>query len=550
MNARPRNRRRTGILAIAIAAALGLSACSGGEDATAEDGRPTIRYAIATQGFTSMDPLKALQPLDRILSMMLFDGLVRYPTGEATAPFEPGIAKEVPTPQTVDGKQSWTISLRDGVMCPAGRKTEAYELTSDDVVYSLQRAADPERSTFAGVYTDYESVTAPDPRTVVVTMTHPVSDAVFLPTISNWQGGLVVCKKAVEAEGDVEFGQNPVGTGPYTFKSHTPGQQVEVVANDAYYLGKPRAAGWTIRFMDDDTARQAALFSGDVDLADPWGTGDRGLQAIDERQGLKAVTAPLFGTWYAAFNSKIEPLDDVRVRQALSYALNRADYIASAGERTARPTLAVWGDQLPAGVPDAHVQEAGLAYEFDLEKARSLLAEAGYPNGFEVSITGPSGLQYYEILQAQLSEIGVKVNVRTVDTPTWQKAQVSGQEPIIVTLVAFRPTPQIPYNSFFYGPSSTLGGSAPAQNYWNYSGADALIEQAQQESDPARQKQLWQEINDQVLRDAAVKPLLVAYRSYGAVCGFTWGGAEPPVAIPGNWQASHEAFVDRDADDC
>ncbi|WP_028925003.1 ABC transporter substrate-binding protein [Pseudonocardia acaciae] len=533
--------------ALGLIAVLALLGACGGKAARAD--RPTIRYGIATQGFTSMDPLKALQPLDRMLSMMLFDGLVRYRTGDTTAPFEPGIAEQVPQPMMRDGRQVWMISLRAGVMCPAGRKTPAYELTSEDVVYSLQRAGDPARSTFATAYTNYGAVTAAGPRTVEVTMKHPVSPAVFLASIANTEGGLVVCRKAVEAEGDREFGQHPVGTGPFTFKSHTPGQQVEVVANDAYYRGRPRAAGWTIRFINDDTARQAALFSGDLDLADPPDTGDRGLEAIDQRAELKTVTAPLFGTWYAMFNTTVKPLDDVRVRRALAYAIDRADFVASAGARTAKPTLSAWGDRLPGGVPDEHTERAGLAYQPDLDRARRMLAEAGYANGFDVTITGP-GVRYYEILQAQLAKVGVRVHVKTVDTPTWQKAMLSGREPIIVTLIAYRPTPQIPYATFFYGPSAVLGGSRPAQNYNGYTGADPLIQQADQEADPVRQQALWEQINDRVLSDAVVKPLMVAYRSYGAVCGFTWGGVEPPVAIPANWQAGYDATVDPNATRC
>ncbi|MDF5753162.1 ABC transporter substrate-binding protein [Spongiactinospora sp. TRM90649] len=546
------NRRRAKtVLALGtVAALMGTTACtSGGGAAAGEDVRPTIRYGIMTQGFTSMDPLQALQPLDRILSMMLFDGLVRYRTSDTTAPFEPGIAQDIPQAQTKNGKQVWTINLREGVMCPAGRKTKAYELTSEDVVYSLQRAADPERSSFAGSYTDYKSVDAPDARTVEVTMKHQVSPAVFLSTIANWQGGLMVCKKAVEAEGE-EFGLHPVGPGPYTFRGHTPGQQVDLVANDAYYLGKPLAAGWTIRFMNDDTARQAALFSGDIDLADPSAGGDLGLRMIDEREGFKVVTAPLFGIWYAMFNTKVKPLDDVRVRQAMAYAIDRADYVAAAGPRTAKTVLSAWSDAMPGGVPDAHTKEAGLAYDYDLDKARKLLAEAGYPDGFRITVSGPAGMQYYEILQAQLKKIGVQVDIRNVDTPAWQKAQLSGKEPIIVTLIAYRATPQITYGAFFYGPSSVLGGSRPAQNYIGYDGADTLIDQVTRESDPGRQTRLWQDINDQILRDAAAKPLMLAYRTYGAACGFTWGGVEPPVAIPGNWQAGHKATVDRNAKGC
>ncbi|MGH3584807.1 MAG: ABC transporter substrate-binding protein [Pseudonocardia sp.] len=547
---RMRRIRARGAAAIALVVAMAAAGCSGGGSETEPGERPTIRWGAATQGITSMDPVRAVQPLDRNLSMMLFDGLVRYKTNEATAPFEPGIAKAIPTQATANGKQVWTIELRPGVMCPAGRKTEAYELTAEDVVFSLQRAANPDESTFSAVYTGYESVDMVDADTLTVTMKYPVSESVFLPTISNWQGGLVVCKKAVEAEGSEEFGKHPVGPGPFRFESWTPGQGITLLAHDEYYLGKPLAAGWEIRFMADDTARQAALFSGDVDLAPPAGTGNKGLEMVDERKGFQTVEVPLFGTWYLMFNTKVGPTADQAVREALAYAVNRDDYVVSAGDRTARPTLSAWGDALPSGVSDSHVEQAGLTYSYDPAKAREMLAAAGYPNGFTVTITAPNDATFFQILQAQMKEIGVTVEIRTVDQPTWQKAMMTGQESLMLTLIAYRPTPQVPFTSFFYGPSATLGGENPAQNFSGYDGADAMIDAAAQEADPQKQKQMWQQIHDKLLADVVVKPLFISYQSYGSVCGFTWGGVEPPVAIPGNFQASYKATVDRSADDC
>ncbi|MFI0419199.1 ABC transporter substrate-binding protein [Spongiactinospora sp. 9N601] len=535
------------LVVVLAATGCGSGGGSGGGSATSE--RPTIRWGVATEGITSMDPVRAVQPTDRSLSMMLFDGLVRYVPNNATAPFEPGIAKEIPKPATEGGKQVWTIALRPGVKCPAGQKTPAYDLTSDDVVFSLKRAADPDKSTFASVFGAYDKVEAVDPATVKVTMKHPVSPIAFLPTISNWQGGLVVCKKAAEAEGE-DFGKHPVGPGPFKFEKWTPGQRITLTANDDYYLGKPLAAGWEIRFMSDDTARQAALFGGDLDVAAPTATGDKGLEVIDSRPGFKVVETPLFGTWYLLFNAKTGPTAKPEVRKALAYAVNRADYVASAGKRTSKPTFSVWGDHLPGGIPDAHVQEAGLTYDFDVAKARQMLADAGYPNGFDVTITTPSNATSSQILQAQLKEIGVNVKIKSVDVPTWQTAMMTGQEPLMLTLISYRPTPQIPYTDFFYGPSYVRGGKHPVQNFGGYDGADDLIEKAAVASDSKEQARLWEQINDKILQDAAAKPLYVSYQAYGAVCGFTMGGAEPPVAIPGNWQPSYQATINAQAKDC
>ncbi|MGH3584806.1 MAG: ABC transporter substrate-binding protein [Pseudonocardia sp.] len=536
-----------GVLSLVAAVLLAGTACSGpAPDSSSE--RPTIRWGVGER-VTTMDPANATHTVERMLSMMLFDGLVRYKTSDIRQPFEPGIATEVPEPQMENGQQVWTIPLRHGVMCPAGRKTEAYELTAEDVVFSLDRARDPERSNVAAQYGAYDSVTAVDPYTVRIALAYPQSPRSFLSTITNFQGGLVVCRKAVEAEGD-DFGMHPVGTGPFRFTDFVPEQKIEVAANDSFVDGTPLAAGWEIRFMPDATARRAALLSGDLDVVDTLSAPNKWLESIDQQDGFKSVSADLFGTNYVLFNTKEGPTADIRVRQALSYAINRDDYLAGAEPGLVAPTVSVWPDALPGGVADAHTVQAGLVVDFDLAKARALLAEAGHPDGFALTATAPGDAGDYQILQAQLKEIGVDLTIRTVDFPTWQQAMLTGHEPIMVTVTAFRPTPQVAYETFFYGPSAVLGGAQPAQNFSGYAGADALIEAARTESDPGRQADLWQQVNDQILRDVVMKPLMVSRTAYASVCGFTWGGVEPPVAIPGNWQASHRATVDRAAEGC
>ncbi|WP_166356103.1 ABC transporter substrate-binding protein [Phytoactinopolyspora limicola] len=544
-------RRFSLVVAGAAAALLAVAGCSdtnGGTGGDAERERPTIVYGIGATQITAMDPTQAVQPLDRVSTMMIFDGLVRYHVGDVSAPFEPGIAEAVPEPEMDGDTQTWTIRIRDDVVCPAGRHTEAYQLTADDVAYSLNRAADPDRSNFAVNYAAFDTVEVVDESTVRVIMSTPQSPTAFLPLISNWGPAGIVCMQAVEAEGDEEFAKYPVGTGPFMLDSYTPSQSLKLVANDDYYLGEPLAAGWEFRFISDDAARQAALLSGDLDAADAGaGDGGRWLDQVDAHDGLKAVATPIFGTWYFLFNTEHEPLDDVRVRQAISHAINRDEIIAVTGENLAFPTKSVVDSALPGGIPSEHVEEAGLEYEFDLDRARALLAEAGHEGGgFSLDIVSPNAggvLTYYEIVQAQLKEIGVTVNIETVDTATWQQRVFSGSEPFVVSLVAFRPTPQVTFGEFFHSDSMVVGGARPAQNFSFYGGADDLIEQAGAETDPDRQQELWQQIGDKLLDDVVVKPLMVTKRAYGAVDGFTLGGTEPAESVPGNWQAGHDATI-------
>lgn len=490
-----------------------------------------------------MDPIQTFGPLAHELAFIMFSALVRYSPGDAGKPIEPDLATELPTPKMVNGKQVWTVHLRHGVQCVKGPKTPAYELTSADVVYSIQRSQNPKKSLWAGQYYDYDSVKAVDKYTVAITLKSPQSAAVFLPTISNYLGGFIVCKRAVEAEGDTMFGKQPVGTGPFMYKSLSPGQSLTLAANDSYFRGKPKAAGWEIRFFSSATAEQAALLSGDIDASDaPSSDKDAWAKTVSSHSGYKVVSAPVFGQYYLFFNVKNKYLSDVRVRQAIAYAANRQDYVASAGT-TAKATSSAWSDAFAHGIPNSHTNSAGLAYNFNLAKAKSLMAQAGYAHGFTLKVDiNASAPTIMNILQAQLKKININLKLNAVDITTYKTDISKANEAIFTNALGFYGSPQEAYSNYFEG-----GG---ALNWTHYNGADSLIAQAAKELDPKKQQQLWTQINDKILSDAAVLPLYILENTYGGVCGFTWGGANPPVKIPSSWDGTWKATVDRNVKSC
>jgi len=146
-----------------------------------------LRFGVDASGINTMDPHRAAARQERNLVDMIFNGLVRYKPGNMPE-IEPALAVEIPEPMLKDGKQVWTVRLRQGVMCHPGPLTDAYELTSEDVVYSLQRAADPDRSATAREYAGmtFEVV---DRYTVNITLDTPQSIYIFLPKIENYAGG-------------------------------------------------------------------------------------------------------------------------------------------------------------------------------------------------------------------------------------------------------------------------------------------------------------------------------------------------------------------------
>ncbi|MGH2820287.1 MAG: ABC transporter substrate-binding protein, partial [Actinomycetota bacterium] len=235
-----------------------------GGGASEAGGRAVLEYGWAAGDLTTLDPHLASASQDRTLVDMVFGGLLRYEPGTDDV-IEPDIARAVPRPEERGGKQVWRFDIRPGVMCHQGTDTEAYELTSDDVLYSLKRAADPNFSAFASTYAGMTFRKA-GAQSVEVVLDQSLPPELFLPAFTDYAGGFIVCKKALEAMGDKSFATHPVGTGPFMFSNYTSQDRVELVAFDDYWRGEPELGGVTLRYMPDDTSRQLALERGDVHL--------------------------------------------------------------------------------------------------------------------------------------------------------------------------------------------------------------------------------------------------------------------------------------------
>jgi peptide/nickel transport system substrate-binding protein len=180
-----------------------------------------LRIGQAAGDIGTADPHYASSTSDRALVDMVFNGLIRYTPGDVTA-FEPDLATSLPqVSTTADGQQVWTFSLRQGVLCHPSEGVPPYTLTSEDVVYSLQQAANTASSAYAG---DYAGMTfaSTDAYTVTVTLTKPLSTALFYPRVANYSGGYILCKRAAERLGPDGLKTHPVGTGPFMFESYTP----------------------------------------------------------------------------------------------------------------------------------------------------------------------------------------------------------------------------------------------------------------------------------------------------------------------------------------
>lgn len=498
-------------------------------EAAAPAGEKVLRFGINAADLGTLDPHYASSTSDRTVVSMIFNGLIRYKPGEAPE-LEPDLATAIPEPELVDGKQVWTFTLREGVMCHAGPQSEAYALTADDVVYSLTKSANPDRSAFAGEYTGmtFEKV---DDLTVKVTVDTPLSPNLFLPKFADYAGGFIVCSKAVEALGDEAIKTQPVGTGAFVFANYTPQDRVTLTANEDYFRGRPKLDGVEVRYMPDISSRELGLRAGELDVI----SGLDEAQWIEATNGKDGLVVDVHGVGEVVtihFNTSIPPLDNPDVRKAIAYALDRDEFLALYGPGVAGNVFSPVPVMFMAGgLTQAEVEELGLDYSYDPEKARQLLADAGFADGFDLTVVSSESGQYrkpYESMQAQLAEVGINLTVNVVDHATMH-AQIRENVNPIVVYAAYRPNADAYLTRFYHSASIVVTGAKPDTNFSHFDQIDDLIEQARVETDPAAQEELWKQAQIQILEDMISHTLMYQNQVYARSEAVDYG--HPLIAV-------------------
>ena len=193
----------------------------------------TLRVGMAAQDVGRLDPHFAVSTIDRVVVAWMFNGLVRFKPGSIDpAAIEPDIAERWES--SADGK-TWTFHIRPGVKFHGNYG----EVTAEDVVFSLKKAATAASSAFSADYRAFESIEAVDAATVRITLRTNVPS--LLGLVTNYSGGYIVSKKAVEERGEA-FTRSPIGTGPFALDRVTPNQSAELVAHAGYFRGRRRSA--------------------------------------------------------------------------------------------------------------------------------------------------------------------------------------------------------------------------------------------------------------------------------------------------------------------
>lgn len=469
-----------------------------------------LRFAIHVSSMGSLDPHLAAASQERSVADMIFNGLLRYKPGQAPD-IEPDLALEIPRMSIEAGKQVWTVRLRKGVMFHPGPMTDAYELTADDVVYSFQKAADPRHSAYAGDYLGIR-IRKKDIHSVEFILEKPLSSILFFPKITNYNGGFIVSKKAMETMGYEEFKKHPVGTGPFMFKAHHPQKEVTLTANPSYFKGTPALDGVSIRFMPDTAQRKAGLLNGSLDVI--IGSGDKGFAAeLLTHPGVSIDTHGVGEVTTIYFNTAIPPMDDIKVRKAIALALHKESYLNIYNPPYAGYVYSPVPSQfLPGGLTESDVTYLGLKYQENVQAAKQMLSDAGYPNGFMLDLVGSEKRTYsrfYHILREQLARIGIVCNLEILPHAAMHKSIRKTPRPIVI-YTAWRPNADVFLTRFFHSDAVLVDGIKPDTNFSHYTKIDQLIESARHEVNPEKQISLWHQAQIRILSDMVAYPLIYA----------------------------------------
>ena len=488
------NFRRSLLAAVCMAAPLLLA--PGVQAAPKTD----LIVGMAAQDIGKLDPHLAVSTIDRAVVAWMFNGLVRFKPGSMSpADIEPDIAEswEANADKTV-----WIFKLRHGVKFHGSYG----ELTAEDVVFSLQKAGDPKRSSASGDFAAFDKVEAVDPYTVKITLKQAVPS--LLGIITNYGGGYIVSKKAVEALGD-KFAAAPIGTGPFAFASVTPNQSLEMVANKAYFRGAPKLEKISYRFLPSNASRDLAFQNGELDLE--FGMQDQ--TWVDRMKKLPGAIVDVFEPGEEAIlhlNAAQKPLDDLRVRQAIAYAINRPELLRWQGKDVSREP----GSVIPIGNL-GYTADNGLP-QFNLDKAKALLAEAGFAGGLTLKVVHtqlPNMLSQMQVVQAQLKRAGITLDLQVVEHATYHQMIRQDLSAIVFYSAARFPVADV-YLTQFYHSRSTVKTPTAVTNFSHCSAADAEIDAARTEPDGAKQIALWQTAQKKIVAAQCSVPLIETLQAW------------------------------------
>jgi peptide/nickel transport system substrate-binding protein len=432
----------------------------------------------------TLDPHFAATNQEMLIIRNIYNGLLKY------KPDSTEITGDLATSWDVspDGL-TYTFKLRQDIEWHKGFG----KFTAADVKGSFDRVKSPDtKSPFAGSVSMLKEAQVVDDYTVRLILSEPY--AAFPHLLTNYRAGPIVNVKAVQQFG-ADYGWNPVGTGRYQFESGVPKQEAIIVANDKHPDGAPAVKRVVTRTVPDINAQVLGLENGQYDWLwiapdDPVvrkRLEDRGFAHSAYSRNLPSVLL---------MNVTVKPFDDVRVRKAIAHSINRQQYIDLSNPGLGRP----WYSPVPEGFFASTTDVP--RYEYDITRAKALLAEAGYPNGLDVTLNVYDTQKLEsDVITEQLKQAGIRISQEVLDQPTFIGRVVQNQGiNFAVHCCVRQPDPDIILGDMF---SPKFRGAI----YISHADLESDLAVARRELDPKKREQLYLELQRKIMDEVLMVPL-------------------------------------------
>ncbi|MFT4039421.1 MAG: ABC transporter substrate-binding protein [Thermomicrobiales bacterium] len=442
----------------------------------------SVSMSLADDDVASFDPIVPFDNMSIWTMLLIYDQLIRV--GPDGLSLEGGLAE---TWDVSEDNKTYTFHLRkvnfhDGT--PA---------TSADALFCLNRVIKQGDSGWAFLFSAVDTIEAPDPETLVMTLTQPW--APFEADLALY-GASIFPQAAFEAQGE-DLWQHPIGTGPFMFDSWDKGSQMVLKKNPDYWdEGKPYLDEVVFKVLTDSNARLLQLQGGELDIATDVPFNQ--IEPLSANPDFNLVPDAVAKIVYAGFNLKRQPLDDKNLRQACNYAIDKdlivTNVLFGAGEAATTYLPLMLG----------HDPEA-VGYPYDLEKAKALIADSAGKDGFTFSIltqVGDAvGSQVAQLVAASLAQIGGTITIEQVE-PGISTERVTKTQDFDVNL-AYYTTDIIDPDELTAFAVYSKGGSDAVWTGYKNDEVDGWIEAAQIEMDTEKRQELYNKIQAQHLDDAA-----------------------------------------------
>jgi peptide/nickel transport system substrate-binding protein len=471
------------------------------EEKAAAPAKDTLVYGRGGDS-VSLDPITTTEGETFKVTINIFETLLNY--GEQDTTIHPGLAEKW---EVSDDGLTYTFNLRQGVKFHDGT-----DFNADAVIYNFDRWMNgdaekfPYYTMFGGFKADeghvIKEIKALDEHTVQFILKRP--QAPFLKNLAMSMFG-IASPTALEKFGD-DFRSNPVGTGPFKFVEWKPNDRIVIEKNPEYWDKElPKLNKIIFRVIPENTARLNALANGEIDVMDGLNNSDEATVLANDQ--LQIIERPSMNVGYLGLTTTRKPFDNKLVRQAINHAIDKQTIIDAFYGGKALPAK----NPMPPSIEGYN--DAIEEYPYDLEKAKALLKEAGYEDGFEIDLWAmpvarpymPEAQKVAEVIQESLSQINVKANIQSVDWATYLDMATDGEFDMF--MLGWTGDNGDPDN-FLYTllDKDSIGSNNNAQ-YSNDELHDILIE-AQTVADQEKRNELYKKAQEIIHEDAPWVPLV------------------------------------------